>query len=244
MARLVPERDEVGGACGEGQEADDECAGGHQESGSHGDQCGGFSAIESEGLREVGACVQIRLDDGQTGICGGAGEGRIVEKVERARHLRELAVGRVEADFGDPPGPWFGGEDAPFEFGEERLKRFLVRGRSFDEEASSGAEPARDEAEAALELTGGEEVEDARSVDGAEGGGFEVEVAGEVAGLEGEAGVRRESGEMGRVEIVRDDVGSGVEGGEREESEGGADVEQGGVRVAAESASDLIDQAQ
>jgi hypothetical protein len=49
---------------------------------------------------------------------------------------------------------------------------------------------------------------------------------------------------MGRVEIVRDDICSGVESGEGEEAEGGANVEQGGVGGAAEAGADFLDGAQ
>ena len=205
-----------------------------------GDKAGGFAAVEAEGRGQVGTLVEPGPFDGEAGVFGEARQDGVIEKVNGAGHLADLAVRRPEAEAGDPAGPAVAPGQAGFVFGDEGGEGGLVGRGGLDEQLAAGAEPAGDGAHALFELISGEEVEDVGGVDGGEGGGLEVQFAGEAAGLELEAGAvggrgaALEFGEVGGVEVVGDDDGAGVQRGEAGGAEGGSDVENGGGGVGAE----------
>ena len=110
-----------------------------------------------------------------------------------------------------------------------------------DEQLAAGSEPACDGGESLFELRPGEEVQDVGGVNGGEAGLGEVEILREATGQEGEFVGFDDFGEVGGIEVVGDDGGTGFDGGERREAEGGADIENGEGDIAAMGHEQLTD---
>ena len=207
-----------------------------------GDERHGFAAVEMKCGGQVGAAEEPGALDFEAGGECGAGEDGVVEQVERAPHLAELAVAGVDADFGNPARPLYAGGDLSLVLRNERGEGCLVGSGGLDEDLPAGWQPAGDGAEAGIELIAGEEVEDVGGVDGGQSVRFEVEFAREAAGADLQA--LRLLMQRPVVEIVGDHGGPRRQRRQARRAEPRADIENRRCAPAAELHEDLAERAE